>query len=59
MTKKRIKELRAELVAERIDLMELMEIEDAFAELPDSELRDLRENATADDMLAEIKRLTK
>lgn len=54
MTLKRIKELRAELDAERIDLVELMEIEEAFATIPDSELRDLRENAMASDMLDEL-----
>jgi hypothetical protein len=54
MTKARIKELRAELEAERIDLVELAEIEAAFAEIPDSELHDLRENAMASDMLDEL-----
>ncbi len=50
----RIKELRAELEAERIGLSELGEIYEAFAKIPDSELRDLRENAMADDMLDEL-----
>jgi len=54
MTRQRIAELRAELEAERIDLMELAEIEAAFAEIPDSELADLRENAPASDMLDEL-----
>lgn len=51
MNQARINELRAELEAERIDLVELEEIECAFAEIPDSELSDLRENAMASDML--------
>lgn len=46
--------LRKELEAERIDLMELAEIEDAFAAIPDEHLRDLRANAMAEDMLDEI-----
>lgn len=50
----RINELRIELDNERIDLMELSEIEAAFAELPDESLRDLRENAMAGDMLDEL-----
>lgn len=50
----RIKYLREELEAERIDLEELSEIETAFAEIPDEELRDLRENALAGDMLDEL-----
>jgi hypothetical protein len=43
-----------ELNAERISYAELAEIEDAFSEIPDDALRDLRENATASDMLDEI-----
>ena len=54
MDKARIKELRIELDAERIDLAELAEIESAFSKIPDSKLRDLRENAMAADMLDEI-----
>lgn len=50
----RIKQLRAELDAECIDLLELSEIEEAFNKIPDAELRDLRENATASDMLDEL-----
>jgi len=50
----RIKELRAELDAERISYEELSEIEEAFALIPDWLLRDERENATASDMLDEI-----
>lgn len=54
LTAERIAYLRGELEAERIDLTELAEIEAAFAQVPDSSLRDLRENATASDMLDEI-----
>lgn len=50
----RIKYLREELEAERIDLEELSEIETAFAQLPDEQLRDLGENAMASDMLDEL-----
>jgi len=50
----RIMYLRDALDNECIDLMELSEIETAFAEIPDSELRDLRENALATDMLDEL-----
>lgn len=50
----RIKYLRDALDHENIDLEELSEIETAFAEIPDEELRDLRENATASDMLDEL-----
>lgn len=55
----RLEYLRAELDAERIDLSELSEIEQAFSELPDESLRDLRENATASDMLDELEEHTK
>ena len=54
MNRQRIKYLRTELKAERIDLSELAEIEEAFNEIPDDELRDLRENAMAGDMLDEL-----
>jgi len=54
MDAKRIAELRAELEAERIDLVEGGEIEAAFAEIPDSALSDVRENAMWGDMLDEI-----
>lgn len=54
MTIERINQLRTELELERISLDELTEIEAAFAEIPDSELRDLRENAMARDMLEEL-----
>lgn len=56
MKPSRIKELRAELEAERIDLSELSEIETAFSELPDEFLRDERENAMAGDQLDELER---
>lgn len=39
MNIERIKYLRRELEAERIDLVELSEIEAAFAEIPDDRLR--------------------
>lgn len=51
MNLSRIMYLKGELEAEEIDLEELSEIEAAFAEVPDTELTDLRENATASDML--------
>ena len=51
MNLSRIQYLRGELDAEEISLEELSEIEAAFAEVPDSELTDLRENAMASDML--------
>ena len=54
MTPQRIKELRTELEAERISYDEVAEIEDAFAEIPDSELPEPRENAMAGDMLDEL-----
>jgi len=59
MNAERIKELREELAQERISYGELHEIESAFAEIPDSELPEARENAMAGDMLDELeKRLT-
>ena len=58
MTKQRIKELRAELEAERINSGELAEIEGAFSEIPDSELPEPRENAMAGDMLDELERFS-
>jgi hypothetical protein len=54
MNKARIAELRTELDEERISYDSIAEIEAAFAEIPDSALRDLRENATTSDMLDEI-----
>ncbi len=56
MDKARIKELRVELEAERIDMMELLEIEAEFAKISDNRLCDRRENAMASDMLDEIER---
>lgn len=50
----RLKYLREELDNECIDLMELSELEEAFKTIPDNELRDLRENATASDMIDEL-----
>lgn len=49
-----IKYLREELESGSIDFTELAEIEQAFKEIPDEKLRDLRENATAKDMLDEL-----
>lgn len=48
---RRIQELRKELKAERIDLVELAEIEHAFKRIPQKELSDLKANAMASDML--------
>ena len=56
MTKSRLQELRAMLDEEYIDLLELAEIEEEFAKIPDSFLSDHRENAMAADMLDEIER---
>ena len=50
----RLHYLRGELEAEEISLEEISEIEAAFAEVPDVELTDLRENAMASDMLNEL-----
>ena len=50
----RIITLRESLETEDIDLEELSEIEQAFAEIPDGELSDVRENAMAADMLNEL-----
>lgn len=54
MTPERIQYLRGELEAERIDMAELAEIEEAFADLDPETLRDLPENAMASDMLDEL-----
>lgn len=54
MNLSRIKHLRGVLEKENISLMELSEIEEAFTLMPDDELNDLRENATAGDMLDEL-----
>lgn len=53
----RIKYLQGEADAEALDLEEVAEIEAAFALIPNEELRDLRENALADDMLEELEAL--
>ena len=57
MSLNRIKYLRHCLEDEVIDLLELSEIEEAFKLFPDDQLRDLRENATAADMLDELETL--
>lgn len=54
MNQQRINELRKELELEHISYGELAEIESAFAEIPDSELPEPRENALAVDMLNEL-----
>lgn len=47
-------DLRATANDESLSYGEIAQIEAAFALVPDTQLRDLRENATADDMLDEI-----
>lgn len=47
-------ELRESADDESLSYGELYVIQTAFATIPDEQLRDLRENATADDMLDEI-----
>jgi len=54
MNLSRIQYLRGELEAEEISLEELLEIESAFAAIPDDELPEPRENAMARDMLNEL-----
>ena len=54
MNLSRIQYLRGELEAEEISLDELLEIEAAFATIPDDELPEPRENAMASDMLNEL-----
>ena len=54
MDRETYRSLRASLDAESISYGELALIEDVFATVPDSVLRDHRENAMADDMLDEI-----
>lgn len=54
MTADRLRYLRQESNAERLDFVEIAEIEAAFDKLPDEKLRDLRENAMVTDMLDEI-----
>jgi hypothetical protein len=50
----RIKYLREVAEAESLDLDELSEIEQAFDKIPQEELRDVKENAMATDMLDEL-----
>ena len=54
MNYERLQELKIESEEERLSYGEIAEIEAAFAEVPDHQLRDLRENASASDMLEEI-----
>lgn len=56
MTPERLKELQVECENERLSTLEIIEIEEAFNEIPDEFLSDLRENAVASDMLHEIER---
>lgn len=53
----RIKYLREEVESGEADLLELSEIEEAFKQIPDDKLRDVRENALASDMLDELETL--
>ena len=50
----RIHQLREQLEEEAIDTAGLIEIEEAFAQIPDEELSEARENAMAIDMLDEL-----
>lgn len=54
MNKQRIQELRKELDNESLSYDDIVDIESAFAEIPDEQLRDLRENAMVGDMLDEL-----
>lgn len=54
MERARLEYLRHELENETIDLFELEEISQAFAELPVESLADRPENAMASDMLDEL-----
>ena len=54
MEKSRIEYLREQLEKEIISTSEILEIEHAFAKIPDSRLSDARENAMAYDMLNEL-----
>lgn len=54
MDKTTIKKLRKKLDNESLSYDDIVDIESAFAEIPDEQLRDLRENAMASDMLDEI-----
>lgn len=50
----RIKTLREELEAEAIDTAGLIEINEAFMQIPEEELPEPRENAMAEDQLNEL-----
>ncbi len=54
MDKTTIKKLRKKLDNESLSYDDIVDIESAFAEIPDEQLRDLRENAIASDMLDEL-----
>lgn len=54
MDKTTIKKLRKKLDNESLSYDDIVDIESAFAEIPDEQLRDLRENAMASDMLDEL-----
>lgn len=59
MNLQRIKQLRKELKKQRLDLVEIAEIEAAFNLIPQEALRDLKENATTGDMLDELEVVAK
>lgn len=54
MSLNRIKQMRATLEAEDISYGELAELNDAFLQIPESELPEPRENAMAADQLDEL-----
>lgn len=54
MTQERINYLKGELENESISYSELIEIEEAFRQIPDKDLPEPRENAMASDMLNEL-----
>jgi hypothetical protein len=54
MDKATYRQLRETSDDESLSYSELIEIQSAFDAIPDYQLRDLRENAMADDMLDEI-----
>lgn len=54
MTKERLEELKKICEDESLSMGDLVEIEHFFEKIPDSELRDVRENAMASDQLEEI-----
>ncbi len=59
MKQARINELRKTVLDESISYGELIEVETAFNQIPDNELRELRQNATVYDMLNEIETYNK